>query len=95
MDSRNDCRMMQLNAISVEYYLMSSTIFNSGMAYDVFTLYYDQLRFVQTGMVCSSFNIQYQSTGVDSLPSLDEFGLERSIRGFFLSTYGTFRWTCL
>ena len=31
MDSRNDRRMMRLNAISVEYYLMSSTIFNSGM----------------------------------------------------------------
>ena len=31
-------------------------------------------------MVRSSFNIQYQSTGVGSLPSLDKIGLEQSIR---------------
>ena len=42
-------------------------------------------------MVCGSFNIQYQSTGVGSLPSLDEIKLERSIRYLFLSIYGTFR----
>ena len=46
-------------------------------------------------MVRSSFNIQYQSTGIGSLSSLDEIELKRSVRGLFLSTYGTFRWTCL
>ena len=29
------------------------------------------------GMVCSSFNIQYQSTGVGSLSSLDEIDEEK------------------
>ena len=46
-------------------------------------------------LVCSSFNIQYQSTGIGSMPSLSEIELKRSVRGLFLSTYGTFRWTCL
>ena len=34
-------------------------------------------------MVCSSFNIQYQSTGVGSLPSLSEIELRRTVRGLF------------
>ena len=43
-------------------------------------------------MVRSSLNVQYQSTGIGSLPSLDEIQLEQSIQGLFLSTYGTFQW---
>ena len=31
-------------------------------------------------MVLSSFNIQYQSTGIGSLPSLDEIELRSSVR---------------
>ena len=38
-------------------------------------------------MVHSSFNIQYQSTGIGPLPSLSEIELRRSIRGLFLSTF--------
>ena len=34
-------------------------------------------------MVCSSFNIQYQSTGVGSLPSLSEIELRRTVQGLF------------
>ena len=34
-------------------------------------------------MVYSSFSIQYQSTGVGSLHSLDEIKLVQSIRGLF------------
>ena len=34
-------------------------------------------------MVCSSLNIQYQSTGVGSLPLLVETEPRRSIRGVF------------
>ena len=44
------------------------------------------------GMVSSSFK-QYSilKTGVGSLPSLGKIKLRQSIRGFLLSTYGTFR----
>ena len=46
-------------------------------------------------MVCSSFNIQYKSTGIGSLSLLDEIEFIRSLRCLFLSPYGTFPWTCL
>ena len=45
--------------------------------------------------VCSSFNIQYQSTGIGSLSLLDKIESIRSLRRLFLSLYGTFRRTCL
>ena len=32
-------------------------------------------------MACSSFNIQYQNTGIGSLPSLDEIELRRTLQG--------------
>ena len=60
MDSRNDCRMMQLNAISVEYYLMSSTIFNSGMMYLLcIMINYDLFR-LEWSVAPSIFNIKAQ-----------------------------------
>ena len=42
----------------------------------------------------SSFNIEYQSTGVGSLPFLDLDEIEpiQNMGGFFLSTYGNFWW---
>ena len=49
----------------------------------------------QAEMVRSSFNIQYQSTGVGPLPSLSEIELRRSIQVVCLRQYGTFRWTHL
>ena len=60
--------------------------------YDVNTLYSAPLRFIRQECVHSSFNIQYQSTWVDPLPSLSEIELRRSVRGLFPSSYGTFRW---
>ena len=35
------------------------------------------------GMVCSSVNIQYQSTEIGLFPSMDEIELKQSIRYFF------------
>ena len=52
----------------------------------------DQLRFCRVEWYCSLASFQYQSTGVDSSPSLGKIELMRSVRGLFLSTYGTFRW---
>ena len=58
---------------------------------DIYFFDFDQLQFFrQERSVCSSFSIQYQSTEVGSLPSLSEIELRRSVRGLFLSTYGTF-----
>ena len=37
------------------------------------------------GMVFSSFNIQYQSTGIGSLSSLNEIELKRSLRGLLMN----------
>ena len=44
---------------------------------------FDQLRFFRLKWSCSSASIQYKSTGVGSLPSLDEIEPERTVRGFF------------
>ena len=42
-----------------------------------------QPRNVFKGMVSSSFNIQYQRTGIGSLSSLDKIELKRSLGGLF------------
>ena len=53
-------------------------------------LYFAPLQFARKGMVRGSFNIEYQSTRAGSLPSLVKIEVRRSVRGLFLSTYGTF-----
>ena len=58
--------------------------------YDVNTLYFAPLRFSRKGMVRSSFNIQYQSTGIGSLSLLVEIEPRRSIRGVFSCNIDTF-----
>ena len=51
----------------------------------------DQLTAIfKTGMVYRSFNIQYQNTGIGSLPSLDEIELRQTLQGVLLWQYGTF-----
>ena len=89
MNSRNKRKDLCLKPIEVEYYSIGNL--KSYSKYFVFC----STAIYQTGTVCGSFNIQYQSTGVGSLPSLSEIELRRSIRGWGLSTCGTFRWTCL
>ena len=57
------------------------------------TFDFDQRQFFRhEWAVAPSINIQYQSTGVGSLPFLDKIQLEQSIQGLFLSTSGTFQW---
>ena len=41
-------------------------------------------------MVRSSFNIQYQSTGIGSLSSLREIELRRNVQGLFLALRALF-----
>ena len=55
-------------------------------------LYFAPPLIFKTGMVRSSFNIWYQSTGNGSLPSLSEIELRQSIWGVFLFNKGSFRW---
>ena len=63
--------------------------------YEVDSLYFAPLQFPRLKWSCSSFNIQYQSTGVGSLPSTDEIELIQIVWGVFSRKHDTFWWTCL
>ena len=67
-----------------------------GIAFNTVTWYnyfwFCSTAIFYTGIVCSSFNIQYKSTGVGLLSSLDEIRLRRTIRSVFSCNIGTFRW---
>ena len=79
MNSQNDRLDLRLNPLQRENYFI-----DYGKSYVIINCNYACFHSLQLFLpitVCSSINIQYQSTGVGSLSLLGKIELRRSIRG--------------
>ena len=95
MNSWNDRLDLRLNLLQQEYYFIKYEKVMSYIVNMFVFIHFDFLAYTACVIVCSSFNIQYQSTGVGPLSSLGKIRPRRRARTEFIIGYGTFRRTCL